>query len=331
MSIVNINGRKIDVEGYDTMSPEDQQSAQDEIAGQLGHHDQAAQELNQQQKETAETGWQQNPYIAGPVSAVVDTAKKAYEHPLAAAGVATALGTAASKIPVVGPAVSNALGRVAGAFVPQQVQRAATGLSNLAEGVSNGVNQWGQNVATTAAQKTNTSQLVHYNQIMDRIRMMGDKATPQDKELATHLWGKITAPPTPITTTPITTTPTITTTPITTTPITTTPITTTPTITTTPHPTTAQPGVIQRGMDYANQMRQIAAQKVTSMAPALEGAGQQVANLAQRAAPYINNPLTRGIAKLGGVGPQMATYSGGLNTNEEEELRRRRGMGPTLR
>jgi hypothetical protein len=96
-------------------------------------------------------------------------------------------------------------------------------------------------------------------------------------------------------------------------------------------PTTAQPGAIQRGIDYANQMRQIAAQKVIGMAPALEGAGQQVANFAQRATPYINNPLTRGIARLGGVGGQMATYSGGLNTNEEQELRRRRGMGPTLR
>jgi hypothetical protein len=32
----------------------------------------------------------------------------------------------------------------------------------------------------------------------------------------------------------------------------------------------------------------------------------------------------------GSVGPGMALYSGGLNTNEEEELRRRRAMPPTI-
>lgn len=94
---------------------------------------------------------------------------------------------------------------------------------------------------------------------------------------------------------------------------------------------TAQPSMVQRGMDYANQMRQIAAQKVISAAPTLEGAGQQIANFAQKAAPYINNPLTRNVAKLGGVAAQMGTYHGGLNTNEEQELARRRGMGPTIR
>ena len=94
---------------------------------------------------------------------------------------------------------------------------------------------------------------------------------------------------------------------------------------------TAQPSIVQRGMDYARQMQQIAAQRVMGAAPTLQGAGQQVANFAQKAAPYINNPLTRNVAKLGGVGPQMGLYSGGLNTNEQQELARRRGQGPTLR
>jgi hypothetical protein len=79
----------------------------------------------------------------------------------------------------------------------------------------------------------------------------------------------------------------------------------------------ARPGIAQ-------QIQQVAAQRVQGLAPAAD-------SIMQRVAPYINNPLTRGIAKIGGVGGQMATYSGGLNTNEEQELARRRGMGPTLR
>ena len=78
-----------------------------------------------------------------------------------------------------------------------------------------------------------------------------------------------------------------------------------------------QPSVAQR-------VQQAAAQRIQGLAPAAD-------SIMQRVAPYINNPLTRGIAKIGGVGGQMATYSGGLNTNEEQELARRRGMGPTLR
>jgi hypothetical protein len=68
----------------------------------------------------------------------------------------------------------------------------------------------------------------------------------------------------------------------------------------------AQPGVLQRGMDYAKQMQQIAAQRVL---PAAGAAASGLANLAR-----------------GSVGPGMALYSGGLNTNEAEELRRRQAM-----
>ena len=332
MSIVNINGRKIDIEGYDTMSPEDQQSAQDEITGQLGQHEQAAQELNQQQKANAEPSWQQNPYIAGPVSAAVDTAKMAYEHPLAAAGVATALATAASKIPVVGPAVGNALGRVAGAFVPQQVQRAATGLSTLASGVTNGVNQWGQNVATTAAQKTNTSNLVHYNNIQDRISRLGDKADPKDRELADKLHSQLMG-----------------------------------TADQAEQAEQAEQAAQQakqaeqaaqqaqqaeqyeqaqrvaQAAQQEQQMAQTAANAAKISGPAsgegvtfIQRMAKQFGGMAQQVAPIlnnpvINNPVTRGVAKLGGVGPQFATYMPGLNTNEEAELARRRGMGATIK
>ena len=295
MSIVNINGRKIDIEGYDTMSPEDQQSAQDEIGGQLGYHEQATQELNQQQKANAETSWQQNPWIAGPVSAAVDTAKMAYEHPLAAAGVATALGTAASKIPRVGPAVSNALGKVAGAFVPQQVQDAATGLRTLGSGVTNGVNQWGQNVATTAAQKTNTSQLVHYNNIKDRINRMGDLADPKDVELANKLHSELMGP------------------------------------TPAQQAEQAEQGVAQAA-NAAKISGPASGEGVTfiqRMAKQFGGMAQQVAPILNN--PILNNPVTRGVAKIGSVGGQFATYSPGLNTNEEAELARRRGMGATIK
>jgi hypothetical protein len=54
---------------------------------------------------------------------------------------------------------------------------------------------------------------------------------------------------------------------------------------------------------------------------------QPAQQFAQAAAPVINNPITRGIARLGGVGGQMALHSGGLNTNEEAELARRRAAG----
>ena len=73
----------------------------------------------------------------------------------------------------------------------------------------------------------------------------------------------------------------------------------------------AQPSMVQRGMNYAQEMQRIAAQRVM---PALSTAANGVANLAR-----------------GSVAPGFALYHGGLNTNEEQELARRRGMGPTIR
>ena len=58
---------------------------------------------------------------------------------------------------------------------------------------------------------------------------------------------------------------------------------------------------------------------------------KQFGGMAQQVAPILNNPVTRGVAKIGGVGGQFATYSPGLNTNEEAELARRRGMGATIK
>ena len=76
-------------------------------------------------------------------------------------------------------------------------------------------------------------------------------------------------------------------------------------------------------------------------APAVENAGimsqvqkialqhvmQPMQQFAQQAAPYINNPVTRGVARLGSVGGQLAVHHGGLNTNEDAELARRRAAG----
>lgn len=300
MSIVNINGRKIDIEGYDTMSPEEQQSSQDEIAGQLGHHEEAKKEFDQRQTEAEKTSWQQNPYIAGPVSAAVDTARLAYEHPLAAAAVGTGVATGLSKI---APQASEAVGKVAGAFVPQPVQRAATGLSNLAGGVTQGVSQWGQNVATQAAQKTNTSNLVHYNNIMDRIRLMGDAASPQDIELAKHLHSKLIGESAPSGVKP-----------------TMTPTNVAPT--STPNAFVQAAARTAPAVENAGIMNQV--QKI-----ALQHIVQPVQQFAQAAAnnPIINNPITRGVARLGSVGGQLAIHHGGLNTGEEAELARRRAAG----
>jgi hypothetical protein len=308
---IEVQGRQVEVDNdFASLSPEEQQKTVDDISAQLGHHETARAEINQQREENAQGSWKENPYIAGPVAAVTEAGRLAYEHPLAAAGVATALGTAASKIPVVGPAVGSALGNVAGAFVPQRVQQAATGLSNLASGVANGVNQWGQNVATTAAQKNTTSALVHYNNIMDRIRLMGDAASPQDIELAKNLHSKLIGESAPPVVRPTGAPTTV----------------SVPTTGAANMPTNIRTvGPVQPTV--AQQVQQVAAQHVQGLAPAAN-TGESIL---QRIAPYINNPLTRGIAKLGGVGGQMATYSQGLNTNEEEELRRRRGMGPTIR
>ena len=75
-----------------------------------------------------------------------------------------------------------------------------------------------------------------------------------------------------------------------------------------------QPSVVQRGMDYARQMQKIAAEKV------MQGA-QAAAPMARAAAPYAG-PAAVGLGALG--------FSGGLNTGEDEELRRRRAMAPTI-
>jgi len=66
-----------------------------------------------------------------------------------------------------------------------------------------------------------------------------------------------------------------------------------------------------------------------SYVPPAQAAAAQEAQQISRA-----NQIVRGLAldKLikAGAGLGMATYSGGLNTNEDEELRRRRGMAPTI-
>lgn len=76
----------------------------------------------------------------------------------------------------------------------------------------------------------------------------------------------------------------------------------------------AEQGMVQRGMQYADKVRQIAMEKV------LQGA-QKAAPIAQAARPVAPAAL--------GIGGML--YSGGLNQGEEEELRRRRMMPPTIR
>jgi hypothetical protein len=75
-------------------------------------------------------------------------------------------------------------------------------------------------------------------------------------------------------------------------------------------PAPAQPSIVQRGTDYARQMQRIAAERVMPVASRGLAA----------AAPAL---------RVGGMAAN-ALYSGGLNTNEEEELRRRRQMPPTI-
>lgn len=85
-----------------------------------------------------------------------------------------------------------------------------------------------------------------------------------------------------------------------------------------PAPTPQQPGAIrqglQQGMEYANKVRQIAMEKVMQTA-------QRAAPVAQAARPFA--PAAVGLGSL--------FYSGGLNQGEDEELRRRQAMPPTIR
>lgn len=72
----------------------------------------------------------------------------------------------------------------------------------------------------------------------------------------------------------------------------------------------AQQSALQRGMEYTDRIRQIAMDKVLQTS-------QRVAPVARAMAPAA-----------AGLGAML--YSPGLNTNEDEELRRRRMMPPTI-
>ena len=63
----------------------------------------------------------------------------------------------------------------------------------------------------------------------------------------------------------------------------------------------------------------------------IERIAQKYAPIAQRVAPILNNPVTRALTGPVGQAAQGMLYSPGLNTNEDEELRRRRAMAATIR
>jgi len=64
----------------------------------------------------------------------------------------------------------------------------------------------------------------------------------------------------------------------------------------------------------------------TTQAPQMQAAKSIVQKLALDKVMQGAGGMLRG-----GVGPGAALYTGGLNTNEDEELRRRRAMAPTIR
>jgi hypothetical protein len=57
----------------------------------------------------------------------------------------------------------------------------------------------------------------------------------------------------------------------------------------------------------------------------------RVAQAGKYLAPIVNNPVMRVLGSAPVVGAQMALTPSTLNANEEEELRRRRAMAPTIR
>ena len=84
---------------------------------------------------------------------------------------------------------------------------------------------------------------------------------------------------------------------------------------------------------HAQQAAQVAQAAATGGPSAAQGStfiqrmAQQFGGMAQRVAPILNNPAVRTAGQLGSVGGQFGLYHGGLNTNEEQELARRRGVG----
>ena len=103
----------------------------------------------------------------------------------------------------------------------------------------------------------------------------------------------------------------------------------TPTVPAVPTAPQMQPApTTQAGRAYSPQAQQYLQSKTpvpTSPAPQMQAARSIVQKLALDKVMQSAGGMLRG-----GVGPGMALYSGGLNTNEDEELRRRRAMAPTI-
>ena len=72
-----------------------------------------------------------------------------------------------------------------------------------------------------------------------------------------------------------------------------------------------QPGMLQRAGQLYNRYAPVIGQRIGQVGEALAPVGR----------------VLEPVAKLGGVGGQALFHSGGLNTNEEEELRKRRALG----
>jgi len=89
-------------------------------------------------------------------------------------------------------------------------------------------------------------------------------------------------------------------------------------------PPTQAPGMMQRGMDYASQVRQAAAQRIM---PAMGQAGQAMS----QAGSMFGKGLTAAAPalRIGGMASN-ALYSGDLNSGDQAELERRRKMQPTI-
>lgn len=77
----------------------------------------------------------------------------------------------------------------------------------------------------------------------------------------------------------------------------------------------------EQGANFVQRITQEYAPKIAS---GLQQAGKYIA-------PIVNNPVMRVLGSAPVMGAQMALMPSGLNANEEEELRRRRAMAPTIR
>jgi hypothetical protein len=129
--------------------------------------------------------------VTNAVAPYAGAAEVAMEHPVLTGLAATGLANAATKIPVVGPALSNLAGKVAGAVVPQPIKNMASGIGTAASAAKDFMAGYGERTAaqmqSNAVQEFSTLS-DQYNKQTHNIRqyekMLSDPKITPDRAAA---------------------------------------------------------------------------------------------------------------------------------------------------